>query len=119
LSIFAATTLAPPARHATAIQLPGLPAEVARGLKPLSDLATPSASLTDLELLALGLDQAAAPLMILAADGAIRDPVSISWPPMAAPDVPRGRFSGRFWLWTLGVTVVEVLIGLSVKLALD
>jgi hypothetical protein len=100
MSIFAATTLAPPAPHATAIQLPGLPADASRGLKPLSGLTAPS------------------PLMMPAADGAIRDPVSISSPPMPIRDVPRGRFSGRFWLWALGVTLVEVLIGLSLKLAL-
>jgi hypothetical protein len=38
---------------------------------------------------------------------------------MPLPDVPQATFSGRFWLWALGVTVVEVLIGLSLKLMLD
>jgi hypothetical protein len=118
MSIFAATTLALPACDATAIQLPGLPAEAAGGLKPPSDLTTPSASLSHFELLALGLDQAGAPLRMLAADGARRDPVSIFSPPIPTADGPRGAFSGRFWLWALGVTVVEVLIGLCVKLVL-
>jgi hypothetical protein len=101
MSIFAATTLAPPARHATAIRLPGLPAEVARGVRPLSGLTTQS------------------PLMILDADGAIHNSISIPSPPMSTPDVPRrAAFSGRFCLWALGVTAVEALIGLSVKLML-
>jgi hypothetical protein len=56
--------------------------------------------------------------MILDADGPIHDPISISSPPMLTADVPHGAFSGRFWLWALGVTAVEVLIGLSVKLVL-
>jgi DNA-binding CsgD family transcriptional regulator len=72
MSPFAAATLALPPGHATAIRLPGRPAEANRELKPLSGFAPPSTSLTDFELLSLGLDQAGTPLMILAADGAIR-----------------------------------------------